>query len=89
MALGARPRGILAMFVTQGMRAVLVGALVGVAGAIAFGHLLTGLLYGVKPFDPLAMMAAIALLSGTSALAAWGPARRASRVDPAMTLRCE
>ena len=89
MALGARPSGILAMFVTQGMRPVLVGAAMGVAGAIAFGHLLTGLLYGVKPFDPLPMTAAIALLSVTCALAAWGPARRASHVDPAITLRCE
>ncbi|MEX2263636.1 MAG: ADOP family duplicated permease [Bryobacteraceae bacterium] len=89
MALGARPRAILAMVLKQNLRTVVVGAAVGIVGAISFGRLLTSLLYGVKPTDPLAMLVTIAILFGTSALATWGPARRASRVDPAITLRHE
>ncbi|MGH9720704.1 MAG: FtsX-like permease family protein, partial [Bryobacteraceae bacterium] len=89
MALGARPRAILAMVLKQNLRTVAIGAAVGIAGAVAFGRLLTSLLFGVKPTDPLAMLVTITILFATSALATWGPARRASRVDPAITLRHE
>lgn len=89
MALGAQPRAILSMVLKQNLRTVLAGAAVGIAGAIGFARLLTSLLYGVKPTDPVALAGTLAILLGTSALATWGPARRASRVDPAITLRHE
>jgi putative ABC transport system permease protein len=89
MALGARPRTILAMMFKQNLRTVVIGAVVGVMGAIAFGLLLTSLLYGVSPTDPVALTATAAILFGTSSIAAWGPAHRAASVDPAITLRHE
>jgi len=89
MALGARPQSILAMVIKQNLLTVFVGAAAGFAGALGFARLLTSWLYGVKPSDPLAMIAAIAILLGTSMLATWGPALRAARVDPAITLRHE
>ncbi|MGH9721909.1 MAG: ADOP family duplicated permease [Bryobacteraceae bacterium] len=89
MALGARPQAILAMVLKQNLRTVVIGAAVGIAGAVGFARLLTNLLYGVKPTDPMALLTTIAILLATSALATWGPARRASRVDPAITLRHE
>jgi ABC-type antimicrobial peptide transport system permease subunit len=89
MALGARPQAILAMVLKQNLRTVLAGAAIGIAGAIGFGKLLTSLLYGVKPTDPAALVITISILFATAALATWGPASRASRVDPAITLRHE
>jgi putative ABC transport system permease protein len=89
MALGARPAAILGMILKQNLLTVMLGAVVGLAGAIGFARLLTSLLYGVKPTDPLALLATIAILFGTASLASLGPARRASRVDPAITLRHE
>lgn len=89
VALGARPVRILVMVLHQNLRTVVVGAVVGILGAIAFGRLLRGLLYGISPSDPLAMACALVTLLATSTLAVWGPARRAARTDPAITLRHE
>jgi hypothetical protein len=87
MALGARPREILAGVLAGNLRVVCAGAAAGIVGAAVSGRLLTKLLYGTKPADPLALAAAVVVLALTSALAAWGPARRAAKVDPAITLR--
>lgn len=87
MALGARPMAIVRLVLSQNLRTVLAGATLGIAGAIGFGQVLKSLLYGVKPADPRALLATAAVLLAASALATWGPARRASRVDPAVTLR--
>jgi predicted lysophospholipase L1 biosynthesis ABC-type transport system permease subunit len=73
----------------KNLRAVVLGAAFGIASAIGFGRLLTSLLFGVKPADPLAMAVTLLILFATSALATWGPSRRASRVGPAITLRHE
>ena len=89
MALGASPGAILAIVLKENLRTVLIGVLAGTAGAIAFGRMLTSLLYGVKPHDPAALVVAVVILVATAILATWGPARRASRVDPAITLRYE
>jgi len=89
LALGARPQAILNLILGQNLRAVVVGAVIGIAGAVAFGRLLTSLLYGLEPSDPVALSATIAVLFATAVLATWGPARRAARVDPAITLRHE
>jgi predicted permease len=87
MALGARPRAIVEMVLRQNLRTVLAGAAVGIVAAVGFARLLTSLLYGVKPGDPGALLGAAAVLLLTAGLATWGPARRASSVDPAITLR--
>jgi ABC-type lipoprotein release transport system permease subunit len=71
------------------LRIVGIGAAVGIAGAAISGRLLTSLLYGTRPADPIALAAAVAVLAVTSALASWGPASRAAKVDPAITLRHE
>jgi putative ABC transport system permease protein len=89
MALGARPRAIVEMVLRQNLRTVLAGAAVGIVAAVGFARLLTSLLYGVKPGDPGALMGAAVVLLLTAAAATWGPARRASSVDPAITLRHE
>ena len=89
MALGARPRSILALVLRENFLTVAIGVAIGIGGAIFLGRLLTGLLYGVKPADPLALLVGSAILFVTSALAAWGPASRAARIDPAVTLRHE
>jgi len=87
MALGAQPLAILQMVLRQNMRTVLIGGVLGIAGAIAFARLLTSLLYGVKPADPLALAGGAAVILLSAAMASWGPARRAASVDPAITLR--
>jgi predicted permease len=87
MALGAKPQSIAQMVLGENLRVVLVGAALGIAGAIAFGRLLTSLLFGVKPGDPTALFATMGILLATAGLAAWIPARRAASVDPAITLR--
>jgi putative ABC transport system permease protein len=89
MALGAQPREILAGVLLGNLRVVGIGAAVGVVGAAISGRLLTSLLYGTRPADPLALAAAVVVLAVTSALASWGPASRAAKVDPAITLRHE
>jgi predicted permease len=89
MALGASRGAILAIVLRDNMRSVLAGVLAGTAGAVGFGQMLTSMLYGVKPYDPPALAVALAILFATAGLATWGPARRASRVDPAITLRYE
>jgi ABC-type lipoprotein release transport system permease subunit len=55
--------------------------------ALGFGRLLTSLLYGIEPSDPVALLATIALLVGVAVIATLGPARKAAQVDPAITLR--
>ncbi|HZM69840.1 MAG TPA: ABC transporter permease, partial [Candidatus Cryosericum sp.] len=82
MALGARPRDVLSMVLGQGMRLVLMGTVLGTAGALALTRLLGSLLYGVGASDPPAFLGAAAFLSVVSLLACWVPARRATRVDP-------
>lgn len=89
MALGARPAHVLAIALFQLTRPVAIGLVLGVCAAAALSQMLRHQLYGIGSLDPLAYIAAIALFSATVALAAIWPARRALRVDPATTLRCE
>jgi putative ABC transport system permease protein len=77
------------MVVRQGMQMAGVGIVIGLAGALVLSRLLTALLYGVKPYDPLTFVS-VSLVLALSALAAcWIPARRATRVDPMLALRYE
>jgi predicted permease len=89
IALGAMPGDVLWLFLKQ--MAVLVGAgvIIGAGAAFAVTRLLSTMLYDVKPADPLAFVAAGAVLIATATVAAYLPARRATRVDPITALRYE
>src|SRR5205085_8680657 len=89
LALRATPRRVLQMVMTQGMRLVALGAVVGVIAALAAGTLLRSLLFRVSGHDPVALAGSVALLLVVAALASYLPARRATRVDPLVALRYE
>jgi hypothetical protein len=88
-ALGAEPRQLAKMFLLHGLALSGVGAVVGVVAAMALGRLLSSLLFGVRPLDPIAYVTAVALTIVAAALASYVPARRAATIDPIETLRAE
>jgi putative ABC transport system permease protein len=75
--------------VLQGMKPTLAGVAIGVAGALALGRVLSGLVYGVKPTDPFTFLVVTALLAVIALLASIIPAYRATKVDPMVALRYE
>jgi putative ABC transport system permease protein len=77
------------MILRQGLELAIAGAAVGLVGALIVSHLMAGLLYGVKPTDPVTFVGVAILLIGIALLACYIPARRATRVDPMVALRCE
>lgn len=87
MALGARGKDVLTMLLWQGLKPVAAGGAIGMLLACAAANLIRAMLYGISPFDPLALISTEAILLGMAALAALIPARSAMRVDPAITLR--
>jgi predicted permease len=89
MALGARAAQVTVMVLGEGLALVALGILLGVGGSLWAGRALAGLLFGVRPADPLSLAASAGVLLAAGALAALLPARRASRTDPARTLRWE
>jgi predicted permease len=89
IALGAGSRNILRMVLRQGLGLAFIGAAVGLVVALLVSHLMAGLLYGVKPTDPLTFAGVAILLIGVALLACYIPARRAIRVDPLVALRHE
>jgi putative ABC transport system permease protein len=89
LALGADVRRVVRDFVARGSGAIGVGVALGVGGALLLGRAMAGLLYGVAPADPATLIAAPLLLLLVANAAAWIPARRAARVDPAEVLRAE
>ncbi len=89
MALGAKPRDVLAMILGEGIKLVVAGTALGLLGALALTRLLSGLLYGIAPSDPPTFLGAAAFLAGVSLLACYLPARRATRVDPMVALRSD
>jgi len=89
LALGAERSSILQMVLRQGLALGVAGAAVGLAGALIVSHLMAGLLYGVRPTDPLTFAGVALLLIGVALLAGYLPARRALRVDPLVALRHE
>ena len=87
VTLGA-PRGRIVELVLGGaLRPVLIGGLVGIAGAVALSRLLESLLYEVNALDPATFLLTPLLLMATALLAAWLPARRATAIDPIEALR--
>ena len=89
MALGARASQVTGMVVGHSLRLAGIGAIAGMAAALATTRLLGTLLYGVRPTDPLTFIAAPLFLLAVAALASMAPARRAARVDPVEALRAE
>jgi putative ABC transport system permease protein len=87
MALGAEPRTIVGMVVRRGVILAGAGLLIGLAFSVVLARLMSGLIFGVKPFDAAAFGGATLLLSLMALLASYLPARKAIGVDPAITLR--
>ena len=89
IALGARPRDIIGMVVGRGMLLASIGAAAGVALSLALTRLMSGMLFGVGAKDPLTFACVSFLLALVALLACYVPARRATKVDPMVALRCE
>jgi predicted permease len=89
LAIGARPEGVVRLLMREGIVLVSAGAVLGLVLAALASRGLESLLFGVDALDPIAFFGAPVLLIGIGALAAFLPARRASRVDPASALRAE
>lgn len=87
IAIGAKPADLLRLVVGQGFRLVLPGALVGLAAAFAVPRVLTSILFGVSPSDPLTLAGTTLLLVLVALLACYIPARRAMAGDPLLALR--
>jgi predicted permease len=89
MALGARAGGLLRMVLGQGMRLAAAGLVLGLAGAWALRRLIAGLLFEIAPGDPATFAGVAAVLASVALGACLIPARRATRVDPVVSLRVE
>ncbi len=89
MALGAGEGETLRLILGQGARLIIIGLAIGLLAALAAGRLLSSQLPGVSPNDPLTFAGVAFLLSLVALLACWIPARRATKVDPMVALRCE
>ena len=89
MALGARAHEVQQMFVLRGMTVTGIGLVMGLAAALASMRLLTVVLFGVSPFDPFTYGVVVLGLGFVALGATWLPARQATAVDPALTLRGE
>jgi putative ABC transport system permease protein len=87
MALGATSSDVRRLVLAEGLKLGVTGAVVGLAGAIAAGRGLRGLLFGVQPLDPVALVGAALLLCLVAAVACYLPARRATKLDPLAVLR--
>lgn len=88
-ALGAQNGDVLRLVMRQGVAIVAVGLSVGMLGSLAVTRLLSGLLYGISPTDPLTLIGVSLLLIGGTFLACYLPARKATKVDPLVALRHE
>ena len=77
------------LILRQGMRLVLLGTVIGLAGYLAVSRLLRSLVFGVSPWDPVSLFLGPFVLMAVAALACWLPARRAASVHPMEALRDE
>jgi ABC-type antimicrobial peptide transport system permease subunit len=89
IAIGATTESILWLVLREAGWVLGVGIAVGLGAAWALGRIVSSLLFGIGPTDLLSVTAAVAVLAAVGSLAAWIPARRASKVNPILALRCE
>ena len=89
MALGAQPRDVLRLVIGHGARMALLGVVIGIAAALALTRLMANQLFGVSAHDPLTFAGVATLLLIVAVAGCYIPARRATRVDPMIALRCE
>ncbi|MGH9411692.1 MAG: ADOP family duplicated permease [Vicinamibacterales bacterium] len=89
MALGASPADVLWMIAAHGVKLFVAGMAIGLSAALALSHLMTHLLFGVTPSDPLSYVIVIVVLLTVTLLACCLPARRATAIDPLRALRWE
>ena len=89
MALGAQGNHVIGLFLTSSLRLTAAGVTLGLLGALAVGRFLEGMIHGVSPADPISLGGAAAVLLAAAAVAAYLPARRATRSDPLQATRAE
>jgi putative ABC transport system permease protein len=89
LALGAAPSRVMRMVLREAAAVAAVGIGTGLTGAVALTRFMRGLLFGVGPLDPLILVAVPAIFALVAIIAAFGPSRRAMRLDPATVLRHE
>jgi len=89
MALGASQREVLSLVLRRGLAVVAMGLFIGLIGSAALTRFLSTLLFGVTPTDPLTFVSVACAITATAMMAAYLPARRASKVDPIVGLRHE
>jgi predicted permease len=89
VALGANRRQVIGMVMREAVLLLLMGIVLGTALSLAAGRGAASLLFGLQPHDPLTLAAGAGLLAAIGALAAFLPARRASKLDPMAALRCD
>src|SRR5262249_9753589 len=89
LALGAGTRDVLRLIFKQGLQLTALGLGLGLAGALGLTRVLKGLLFGVRTTDPATFVLIALLLLCVALVACWIPARRATKVDPMVALRCD
>jgi ABC-type antimicrobial peptide transport system permease subunit len=89
VAMGAAPSDVLALVFREAVSRLAIGVVIGIAAGLAAARVIRSGLYGVSPTDPIGLGAAVAVVATVGLLAAYAPARRALRVDPATALRQE
>jgi ABC-type antimicrobial peptide transport system permease subunit len=89
MAVGSTPEGIFRLILTEGFIILAIGFVCGLSAAIALGKYVRSLLYGVQPTEPQVLLSVTAVLAIVALAACILPARRATRIDPIIALRCE
>jgi ABC-type antimicrobial peptide transport system permease subunit len=89
MAVGAQKAQVLAMILREAAVLAVIGIIIGISASFGLTRYIRSMLYGLKPSDPLTLVAAVFLLLFAVLAAAWWPARKASRLDPMVALRHE